>query len=276
MIGPLAVSSLAWPPAEMDAVLALLNALGCGGVEIAPFSVFNRWNGIADEARRLRASIEAQNLECVALQGVLFGAEDVSLFGTEAQRERLEAHLDHVAALAGILGARACVFGAPRQRDPGALGADEAWDMALGGLRRIGPAFDAVGSALAFEANARQYGCRFVSTTAEAARLVSEAACPGIALQIDTGTLFLEHEEPGVLDEAVPLAVHAHVSEPGLQTVGAHGLDHEGIASVLHSNGYSGSLSVEMKHEDGADWRAAITGAVRFVQRVYLGADTGG
>ena len=157
-------------------------------------------------------------MECVALQGILFGAEDVSLFGTR-ERGRLEAHLDHVAALAGLLGARACVFGAPKQRDPEGLGAGEAWEMALGGLRRIGPAFDAVGSALAFEANSSRYGCRFVTTTVEAIRLVQEASCPGVGLQIDTGTIFLEHEDPAVLLEAASLAVHAHVSEPGCRAL---------------------------------------------------------
>ena len=267
MMGPLAVSNLAWPPDALDEALALLADTGCTGVEIAPYAVFGRWDGIADDARALHDRIAARGLQCVALQGILFGADDVSLFGTGEQQGRLEQHLDHVAALAGILGARACVFGAPAQRDPGDLGASEAWDRALGGLRRIAPAFEAVGSAIAFEANAARYGCRFITTTAAAARFVEEADTPGLRLQIDTGTVMLEREDPAVLLDLGDLAVHLHVSEPDLQVVGDHGLDHLPIASVLMQSDYAGPISVEMRAV--AEWQAAVRRAVAFVQETY-------
>jgi sugar phosphate isomerase/epimerase len=268
MMGPLAVSNLAWPPGALDEALALLARSGCGGVEIAPFAVFGRWDGIADHARRLRERLDAHGLECVALQGILYGADDVSLFGTHGQQSRLETHLDHVAGLAAILGARACVFGAPAQRDPGPIGAEEAWDRALGGLRRIAPAFEAAGAALAFEPNAAHYGCRFITTTAEAARFVEAADTPGLRLQIDTGTLFLEHEDPAVLLDIGTIAAHLHVSEPDLQVVGDHGLDHLPIASVIMQSDYAGPISVEMKATP--DWQAAIRRSLAFVQDVYF------
>ena len=170
--------------------------------------------------------------------------------------------------VAGVLGARACVFGAPKQRDPGALDAEAAWEIALRALRRIGPAFDAAGSALAFEANARRYGCRFVTTTAEAIRLVEDVATPGVGLQIDTGTVFLEQEPADVLLRAAPLAVHAHVSEPDLRPVGGGEVDHAPLAAALKASGYNGSLSVEMRQTD--DWAAAVTHAVSFVTTTYL------
>lgn len=267
MKGSFGVSNLAWPPSALDEALALLAAQGCTAVEIAPWAVFGRWDNIAQDARRLRAQIESHGLVCAAMQGILFGAGDMALFGTEAQRAGLEAHLERVAALADLLGAGACVFGAPKQRDPGDLEAAAAWDIALSALRRIGPAFAAAGSALAFEANATRYACRFVTTTAEAARLVREAATPGIGLQIDTGTLFLESEDPAILVDVAPIAVHAHISEPELQPVGAHCLDHAAIAGALRDSGYAGSVSIEMKAVD--PWAPAVTQAIGFVRRVY-------
>jgi sugar phosphate isomerase/epimerase len=268
MIGPVAVSNLAWPAAALEDALALLARSGCGGVEIAPFAIFGRWTGIADEAKRLREQIEAHGLECVALQGILYGTDDVSLFGTDGQQARLEAHLDHVAGLAGIMGARACVFGAPAQRDPGPIGAGEAWERALGGLRRIAPAFEAAGSAIAFEANAAHYGCRFITTTAEAARFVDEADTPGLRLQLDTGTMFLEKEDPAVLLDIGNLAIHLHVSEPNLQVVGDQGLDHIPIASIIMQSDYAGPISVEMKAVP--DWQDAIRRSLAFVQDAYF------
>jgi sugar phosphate isomerase/epimerase len=268
MMTPLAVSNLAWPADALDEGLALLARLGCGGVEIAPFAVFGRWDDIAEDARRLRDRIDGHGLECVALQGILFGADDVSMFGTGGQQSRLEQHLDHVASLAGILGARACVFGAPAQRDPGDISHAEAWDRALGGMRRIAPAFDAVESTIAFEPVAARYGCRFVTTTAEAVRFVSEGAVPGLQLQIDTGTLFQECENPDILLDAAAVAIHLHVSEPDLLVVGDQGMDHGPIATALLRSGYAGPISIEMRAVP--DWRAAITRAIAFVQDVYL------
>ena len=45
-------------------------------------------------------------------------------------------------------------------------------------------------------------------------------------MQIDTGTIFLEHEPSEVLTDAIPFAVHAHVTEPDLQPIGVNGLKH--------------------------------------------------
>jgi D-psicose/D-tagatose/L-ribulose 3-epimerase len=262
---PFGISNIAWPPDVLEEALAMLPGIGCAAVEIAPFNVFKRWDDTAEAAKRLRDLIERHDLTCSALQGILYGVPDVALFESEASRARLEQHLDRVAALAGLLGAKACVFGAPRQRDPGNLPVAKAWDVAVATLRRVGPAFAAQGSALAFEANARHYGCRFVTTTAEAVRLVAEVGTPGIGLQIDTGTLLLEAEPPGVLAMAAPLAVHAHVSEPDLQPPG--GANHAPIAAALRESGYMGSLSIEMKQVE--DWRNAIPAAAAFVKAAY-------
>ena len=265
---PLAVTSLAWPAGDFAAGLDVLDVAECD-LELAPFGVFGRWDDLDREARALRRGLDARGIRCVALQGILFGAGDVSLFGDAGSRARLDAHLARTARLAGILGAGACVFGAPRQRDPGNLSAAEAWDTAAAALRRAGPAFASEGSRLAFEANARAYGCRFVTGTAEAARLVADVGEPGIGLQLDTGTAFLEGEDPADFAAAAPLAVHAHVSEPDLRAPGEHGLDHAALAGALRAGGYAGTMSVEMKAAGGGDWRAAVVRAAGFAWGVY-------
>jgi sugar phosphate isomerase/epimerase len=262
---PFAVSNIAWPAEDLSEALGLIRSAGCTAVEIAPFNAFGRWDGIADDAKRLRDLIEGHGLTCSALQGILYNVPDVELFASEASRSRLQGHLEDVATLAGILGARACVFGAPKQRDPGDLARDEAWDIAVAALRRIGPAFAQANSTLAFEANARRYGCRFVTTTIQAMRLVIAAGVPGIGVQIDTGTLFLEAELPDVLSVVAPYAVHAHVSEPDLQPIGH--ADHTALTVALRNSGYVGSLSVEMKYVE--DWREAVRAAAAFVQENY-------
>ena len=262
---PFGVSNIAWPGAELDEALGLLSKMGCTAVEIAPFNVFQRWDGIDEPAKRLRDRIERHGLVCSALQGILYNVPQVELFTNDGTRVALLRHLESVARLAGTLGAKACVFGAPKQRDPGELPYDKAWAIAVETFRAAGPVFAAFGSALAFEANAGRYGCRFVRTTAEAAKLVAAVNSPGIGLQIDTGTLFLEGENPSVLTQAAPFAVHCHVSEPDLRAPGME--NHDPIAAGLRRSQYAGSLSVEMRLTD--DWRVAIPQAIRFVRSAY-------
>jgi len=275
---PIAVSNIAWPGEALDEALAMLPALGLSAVEIAPFNVFGRWDGILDDARRLRDRIERHGLTCVALQGILFnapslGTPGVHLFASAEARDALHRHLEAVAELAGVLGAGACVLGAPRQRDPGDLPAEEAWAIALDFLRRIGPAYAAQGSALAFEPNARQYACRFVTGTEEAARLVREAGTPGIGLQIDTGTVILEGEDPAAIIRAAPVAVHAHLSEPDLRPIGTtpgpgeRPVDHPALARALRESPYYGALSIEMRAT--ADWQGALRRAAGLAEETY-------
>ena len=264
----LSVSNIGFPGAELDEALVLLQTLGLSGVEIAPFNVWGRWDVTASEVDALRRRLNAAGFACPALQGIVYNAGSAHLFASEDSRAAMHDHLARVARMAGRLGATACVFGAPRLRDPGELSKADARAIAIDFLRGIGPVFAAEGSTLAFEPNARQYDCRFITTTAEAIALVQDVDTPGIALQIDTGTLFLEQESPAVLTRAVSLAAHAHISEPDLAPIGSTGVKHAPLAAAFHAAGYTGSLSIEMKSVP--QWRSAIPHAVAVARKFYL------
>ena len=264
----LSVSNIGFPGAELDEALALLQTLGLTGVEIAPFNVWGRWDVTNAEVDALRRRLNTAGFNCPAMQGIVYNAGPAHLFTSADSRAAMHDHLTLVARMAGRLGATACVFGAPRLRDPGELPEADARAIAIDFLRGIGPVFAAEGSTLAFEPNARQYACRFITTTTEAIALVQDVNTPGIALQIDTGTLFLEHEDPVVLTRAVPLAVHAHVSEPNLAPIGSTDMQHTPLAEALRAAGYAGSLSIEMKSVP--QWRLAIPHAVSVTREFYL------
>jgi sugar phosphate isomerase/epimerase len=248
--------------------LSLVKELGLSAVEIAPYNVFRTWEVDDDRVAELRSRIEDSGLACSALQGILFDVPNAHLFESPESRAALAGHLAKVARIAALLGAKASVFGAPRQRDPGDIPPEQAQAVAVEFLASVAPLFEDLGTALAFEANARTYACRFVTTTREAIDLVSAVGRAGIALQIDMGTIFLEHEDPGVLLDAAPLAAHAHVSEPGLQPLGSEGLDHAPLAAALKASGYSGYLSIEMRTVP--DWENALRSAARLLREEYL------
>ena len=268
MRSTLSVSNIAWPPDAQYAAIEVLRSLGVASVEVAPFNVFGTWDIGLNRVRAFRDQLNEAGMVCSAMQGIVFNVSGAHLFQSTESRDRLCAHLERIARIAGVLGAKACVFGAPRLRDPGDLSREQAFDIATEFLRAVGPAFAAEGSVLAFEPNATAYGCRFVTTTTEAIDLVAHVASSGIGLQIDTGTVFLENEDPCVLSRAVPFAAHAHISEPGLAPIGTSSVDHGPLAHALAVGAYFGTISIEMKSTP--EWRADMARAVTLARQLYL------
>lgn len=264
----LSVSNIAFPGAELTSAIALLRRLGISAIEVAPYNVFGRWDVQTSDLHTLRKTLTDAGLRCPAMQGIVYNVGRAHLFASDDARDALYRHLLMIAKMAGALGAKACVFGAPKLRDPGSLPAPKAREIAVDFFRRIGPVFASEGTTLAFEPNAADYGCRFITTTASAIDLLDEIDTRGVGLQIDTGTLFLESEGPEILLRVSRHAVHAHVSEPHLAPLGTSGVDHRPVAMALRNSGYRGSLSIEMRTVD--DWQAAIETATGLVRRIYL------
>jgi sugar phosphate isomerase/epimerase len=263
----LSVSNIAFPAGKLEEALALLSQLDIDTLEVAPHNVFGRWDVSGAEIDAFRKRLADAGMRCIALQGITFGAGAAHLFASADRREALYRHLVLIAKMAGRLGAGASVFGAPRLRDPGDLEPEQARAIAVDFLRRIGRIFASEGTTLSFEPNSRHYACRFVTTTTEAIDLMKEVDVPGTGLQIDTGTVFLENEEPDVLIQAAPYAAHAHVSEPDLAPVGSADVDHHSVSEALRKSGYAGSLSIEMK--ETSDWPSALRRAVSFTRETY-------
>jgi sugar phosphate isomerase/epimerase len=263
----LSVSNIAFPAGELEGALALLSQLDIATLEVAPRNVFGRWQVSGAEIDAFRKRLADAGMRCIALQGITFDAGEAHLFASADRREALYRHLVLAAKMAARLGANACVFGAPRLRDPGQIEPKQARAIAVDFLRRIGGIFASEGTTLSFEANSKHYACRFITTTTEAIDLMKEVNVPGVGLQIDTGTLFLEKEKPDVLIRAAPYAAHAHVSEPDLAPVGSTGADHDSVSEALRNSGYAGSLSIEMKAT--SDWPSALRSAVSFTRETY-------
>jgi D-psicose/D-tagatose/L-ribulose 3-epimerase len=243
----LAVTSLAWPEANTMEALLLLRDLGVTHVEMVPS---DKWTP------------SGRGVSCSAMQGIMFGAK----FGLFSRA--LKWHLCNVATNAHYLGASTCVFGAPLKRDPCDRSKAQAWDDATAAFRSIDTWFALLGMTLSFEPVSQHYGCRFITTTEEAVAFVRYVDRPSFKLQIDTGTLMLEHEPLAVLDDAVPLAAHLHISEPDLRPI-TWAVKHVMIAHRLQRANYSGSVTIEMKATE--QWRENITRAVDVARRVYFG-----
>ena len=244
----LAVSSLAWEPAEDAAVRALLVERGVRGIELAPLKY---WPSALDVPIRAlteyRTGWAEAGIAIVALQGILFGMRDLELFGADAQRSALEEHLGGIARVAEGLGAPIVVLGAPGNRLRGSLTEEEAIASAVPVLRRLASLYESRGCALCIEAAPPAYGGDFVCNLAEASRLVQAVGHRGFGLHLDSGAIAIADEPRAEVVRAAREARHFHVSEIGLGPLGSGTVDHLGIARCLRDADYGGWLSIEMR-----------------------------
>ena len=266
----LAFSSLAWSPAQDDAVRAMLVARGVTGIELTPFKYWAATPDVsANELATYRAAWSDAGISVVALQGILFGKPALQLFGSAEQRSALERHLAGMAMVAQSLGATVIVLGAPQNRLRGALSEEAAVASAAPALRRIGDAYVAHGCVLCVEPNPARYGGDFVRDLAEARRLVEVVAHPGFALHLDAGALAINDEADEDVVAAARTARHVHISEVDLAPVGAGSVDHRRMGRLLREAGYDGWVSIEMKPVEPAKLADSVHRAIDVAVEAY-------
>lgn len=274
----IAVSNIAWPSgAVADAeASAILVEQGAEGVEIAPTKVWpHPLNVDKAEIRAYRRAWEVRGLRIVALQALLFGRQDLILFGDEAVRRRTLDYLKGMIDLAAALGAGALVFGSPKNRRVDDRPRDQVDTIALAVFRELGDCAAGQGVSFCIEANPVEYGCDFVTTTAEAAKLVERVDSAGFGLHLDTGGMTLTGDDPvREPTEVDRVCRHFHISEPYLSPVGPGGANHRGYRTMLQSMGYDGWISIEMKEStSGTTWVDALRNSIGYAKEAYLFPD---
>lgn len=265
----IAVSNIAWDPADEAGVFGILSQMRITGVEVAPTKLWGGWDGAtAFAAKQVRSALADAGFVIPALQSILFGRPDLKLFGTDAQRAALLDHIGHVAELAAEMGARTLVFGSPRNRDPGGLSLGEAMEAAVLVLREAGARCARQGVWLGIEANPPAYDCRFITRWYEAAELVRRCDSPGIRLHLDSACTALAQDDLAeAVAETADILAHVHISEPQLGAFDTLQVDHARFGAALRRAGYDGWCSVEMRRSD--DPLAAVRRAAAIAKSFY-------
>jgi sugar phosphate isomerase/epimerase len=268
----LAVSSLAWPH-DLDAAVAqTLRQLGVCGVELVPTKVWPKPTEVGSvEVRNYRRFWEDQGFRPVAMQALLFGQPELTIFDGAVTRERTLEYLGKMCRLGEWLGTGVLVFGSPRNRAIGARSPAEVTDIAVSFFRRAGALARWHGVTLCIEPNPPAYQCDFITTTSEGLRFVAAVGDSGFGLHVDAGTIAVNKEvtDPN-LPSCLAQAKHFHISEPFLAPVGGGTTDHRQVAEVVRTSGFEGWLSIEMK-EAKADILTTVTQAVQYACVTYHG-----
>lgn len=248
----LAVSNIGWTDAEDAEIAPRLRDAGVEAIEVAPGRVFaDPPAAREDDARAVAQHWARQGLPVVSMQALLFGRPELRLLGDAGAQEEHEAYLAHVIGLAGALGCGPLVYGSPKNRLKGEMDDAAARDAAVPALRRLGDIAVAAGCTFCLEANARAYGCDFMTRLADAADIAAAVAHPGVAVVADTGNMMMEEEPPEAVDAVASRVAHLHVSAPNLGPVHPHAAYVGSVIDRLAARGYDGTVTIEMRPGEG-------------------------
>lgn len=248
----LAISNIAWAKAFEPAVADLLQQIGLKGVEVAPTKI---WDKPLDTTKReiatYRGFWENRGIRIVSMQALLFGRNDLTIFGSASTREATLSYLSGMVRLAGELGAEALVFGSPKNRQVGSLSPMEIEEIAIPFFRTLGEIAIESNTVLCIEPNPPEYGCDFVTNSTQAVALATRVESSGFRVHLDSGAMTMAGEDiESAIANALPLLCHFHVSEPNLMQIGSGGTDHCKFGRVLADLNYKRWISIEMRPPD--------------------------
>jgi D-psicose/D-tagatose/L-ribulose 3-epimerase len=245
----LSISNIAWPLENDCDVARVLNEHEIQGIEVAPTKMWpSPLEATLSEIREYRQWWKDRGIQIIAAQSLLYGRPDLTIFEDAHKRGQAFAYLEGIVQVAAELGAKALVFGSPKNRRIGRLLQEEVRVIALDFFGALGDSAARAGVAICLEANPVEYGADFVTSAHDAVTLVKKANNPGFRLHLDSGCMTLSgdpvHE---VMRSGSAFLWHFHISEPYLGQIGSGTADHNAFAQGLHSIGYSGWISVEMR-----------------------------
>jgi sugar phosphate isomerase/epimerase len=147
-------------------------------------------------------------------------------------------------------------------------------DIAVSFFRRLGDIAGFHGVTICLEPNPPCYGANFMITSAETARVVERIDHPAIRMQLDTGALTINGEEPGVVvRECASLIGHIHASEPNLVPLGDGETDHGRMFEALTPSLRDHVVSIEMLATKEEPHLVSIERALKVAIRHYRDND---
>jgi sugar phosphate isomerase/epimerase len=271
----LAISNIAWDPAEDEAVAALLRQHGVDAVDIAPPKYFPDLSlATPQDVARVRGWWADHGIELTGMQSLLFGTTGLNVFGDAHSQAKLLAHLERVFWLGAGLGATRLVFGSPKNRDRSGLTDERTQEVAVAFFTQASRLASDHGVLLCLEPNPTCYGANFMVDSRETAIVVRAVDQPALRMQFDTGALTINHEDAlAVLDEHADLIGHIHASEPQLVPLGDGTTDHATIGHAIARSLPERVVSIEMVATKGEPHLQSVERALKVARQYYVPLD---
>jgi D-psicose/D-tagatose/L-ribulose 3-epimerase len=264
----LSISNIAWNTNEDYEITEILDEFNVKGLEVAPTKVYpdpeNANDLILNDYLNYWTN---KRKKIIAMQSLLFNKSELSIFG-DTNKQTLS-YLKSIIFMGSKLSATSLVFGSPKNRLIGNNDSVAARIQAVTFFKDLGDIAKTYGVSICIEANPVQYGCDFITSTLDGLQFVKDINHQAIKLQIDTGTMILNKEDPyETLKACLPYIGHFHISEPYLELIGKN--DHSEISHALKKLNYDGWVSIEMKNNLTSDNLLSVRQALGYVTQTYL------
>lgn len=244
----LAISNIAWEVGDDAAIAALLQTAAVDAIDVAPTKYFAEpEQATASAIAAVRQWWDGQGIAITGMQSLLYGSSGLNVFGDAASQAALLRRLEAVCRIGAGLGATRLVFGSPRNRDRSGLDDATAHAVAVDFFQRAGDLAAAAGVLLCLEPNPARYGANFMLDSVTTASVVAAVGHGAVRMQLDTGALAINGEDPAaVLAAFAPLVGHVHASEPDLVPLGDGTADHGAVHAALLRHLPQAVVTIEM------------------------------
>ena len=254
-----------------DEQCRLAAALGCSGLELAPFTLADDPSTLTDaDARRLRGIAADHGLAISSLHWLLVRPEGLSISSADAAlHASTVAFLERMIGFAAACGAQVLVHGSPAQRSP-AAGQSVADALAR-----------SVAAWTALAASAQRHGVTYcieplspaetpvLNTVAEAAAVIERIGSPAVRTMLDLSAASQAESEPPDRVLARYLAsghiAHVQLNDRNRRGPGQGDTPVAPVLRALHAAGYGGWIALEPfdYHPDPIACAAASAAYVR-------------
>ena len=235
-----------WP---FDRVCHFARSAGYSGLEVAPFTLATPVTDLSASRRaELRAQAADASIEIVGLHWLLAKTEGFHLTSpVQAVRERTAEYLVALAEACHDLGGHVMVFGSPKQRSllPGVTPV-AAFEFATDTFRQAMPFVAAFDVTICMEPLAPAE-TDFVTTVADAVRLIDAVQHPNFGLHLDVKAMSSESTSvPDLVRRHAGRAGHFHVNDANGRGPGFGDTDFAPILQALDDAGYEKWVSLEV------------------------------
>ena len=266
VIMQVSISNIAWEKDEEPQIAELLQRLDVTAVDVAPSKYFQDMSSASDsDISKVRRWWNERGISVYGMQSLLYGTKGLNVFGDCESQNNLLTHLGHVCRIAEGLGAKRLVFGSPKNRDRSGLTDSDAHDIALRFFSRLGDIAQSHGVVITLEPNPVCYGTNWITTTKEAHDFVKELGNPGIAMQLDTGTVTTNSEDTAEFSEVKDAVGHVHLSEPKLLPLCLAPEEHVSVFRAAAGIA-PGTVTIEMLTKGQGNAAELVEASVRKVQ----------
>lgn len=267
----IAISNIAWDKTEEKDIFPILKIFGINTLEIALSKIWQDPTNVnANEANEYKNYCQKHGLQIVAVQSLLFGHPELTIFENTEKRKETIRYLSSILQIGSLLGITIAVFGSPKNRRVNNLPLRQVQEISLeffSAVAEIGKKYDIY---FCIEPNPVQYGADFIVNSQQAIDLVKIINHPYFRLHLDSGTMYLNNERyKTVIEEGFPYLKHFHISEEDLQDITIGKINHTEIATALKNLGYDRWVSIEMRTNTKASNVTAVKRALQFVKTRY-------